>query len=143
MKRFIILSSLTLFISFSSFGQESEAVIIRKLEMPLGGGPSGTTDRVIGMPLGAGSSGTTSIVINMPLGAGTSGTTARILNIPLGAGPSGTTDRVIGMPVGAGPSGTTSKMVVYEIEDVNTGELIESYPTDLDFFPGEHVMYVK
>lgn len=140
MKKFLILSSL-IFISISSFAQQSEAVVVRKLEMPLGGGTSGTTDRVIGMPLGTGPSGTTNFELNLPVGAGTSGTTALIVNLPLGAGTSGTTGRVIGMPVGAGPSGTTSK--IYEIQDVNTGELLSSYPTDLEFSPGEHVFYVK
>jgi hypothetical protein len=141
MKNLLILSAL--FISIGSFAQQSEAVILRKKEMPLGGGTSGTTDRVIGLPLGAGPSGTTSIVINLPVGAGTSGTTARILNLPLSAGTSGTTNKVIGMPVGAGPSGTTSKYLVYEIQDVNTAEVLESYPTELEFVPGEQVFYIK
>jgi len=78
--------------------------------IPIGAGPSGTTNSV-GIPVGAGPSGTTSsIELHLPVGAGPSGTTSSI-TVPLGAGPSGTTS-YIGIPVGAGPSGTTSDAII-------------------------------
>jgi hypothetical protein len=143
MKLFLILPSLILFLSINSFAQQSEAIVIIKREIPIDAGTSGTTNMEIGMPLGAGTSGTTNFELNLPIRGGISETTARIVSVPLSAGPSGTTDRMIGIPLGAGTSGTTGRINIYEIEDINTGEIFESYPTDLEFSPGQHVFYLK
>lgn len=46
MKKSILFSAFLMALSFNTFSQESEATVLRKINMPLGGGPSGTTNLV-------------------------------------------------------------------------------------------------